>query len=294
MRLTKFVLLAALLAPLSAKALETHSSSPFGQVLASAMVPDRNDEQLYLTAVAGTFWNSESHKLGLHDEIYYQYSGIVDITLGDKTTTLEPGQGIFIEAGSSFALKVGKQTSSSTYLLFQLSPTPESGVMTEPNGSSVELFRSPTPVPGLTKYRNMLNLTRVPVPPQSLPDPLHQRTGAALHYVLSGVGAEFADGRTTARGPGSISYEPAGFAYQWSNPGLQPLTYLLFNVNPRDIDPVIASQMYPKDPFQHDPHLTIAIYCVAISMILTLVISSGAMADYHREKRNKTNRDDHT
>jgi len=42
-----------------------------------------------------------------------------------------------------------------------------------------------------------------------------------------------------ARGPGSVSFEPAGFTYQWSNPGLKPLVYLLFNVNPKDIEPVI-------------------------------------------------------
>jgi hypothetical protein len=42
-----------------------------------------------------------------------------------------------------------------------------------------------------------------------------------------------------ARGPGSVSFEPAGFTYQWSNPGLKPLVYLLFNVNRKDLDPVI-------------------------------------------------------
>jgi len=292
MRLTKFALLAALLAPLPATAVETYSSSPFGQVIARATVPDRNDEQLYLTVVAGTFWATEAHKSTLSDEVYYQYSGTVDITLDGKTTTLQPGQGIFVEAGSSFSLKAQNQTSSSSYLLFQLSPAPESGMTTEPNGSSVELFRSAAPVPGLMQRRNMLTLMRVPVPPQSLPDPLHQRTGAALHYVLSGVGAEFAEGQTTARGPGSVSYEPAGFAYQWSNPGLQPLIYLLFNVSPRDVDPVIAAERQPKDPFLRDRHLTVAIYCVAISMMLMLVLSSGAMADYHRERRNKTDHDD--
>jgi mannose-6-phosphate isomerase-like protein (cupin superfamily) len=292
MRLTKFALLAALLAPLPATAVETHSSSPFGEVIARATVPDRNDEQLYLTMIAGTFWATETHKLALSDEIYYQYSGIVDIAVGNKTTTLEPGQAIFIEAGSQFTLRAKDPLHSSAYLQFLLSPTPESGVTTEPNGRLVEVFRSPTPVPGLTRTRNLLTLTRVPLAPQSLPDPLHQRTGAALHYVLSGVGAEFAEGQTTARGPGSVSYEPAGFAYQWSNPGLQPLTYLLFNVSPRDVDPVIAADQQPKDPFSRDPHLTVAIYCVAISMMLMLVLSSGAMADYHRDRRNKADHDD--
>jgi hypothetical protein len=156
----------------------------------------------------------------------------------------------------------------------------------------VELYRSPSPVPGLTHDQNLLSLTRVPVPPQALPDPLHRRTGAALHYILSGVGAEFADGRVSARGPGSVSFEPAGFAYQWSNPGLAPLIYLLFNVNPKDIDPVVALDQRPEDPFSRDPHLTWAIYCVALSMFLTLVVSSFAMADYRADKGTSANRDD--
>jgi mannose-6-phosphate isomerase-like protein (cupin superfamily) len=140
--------------------------------------------------------------------------------------------------------------------------------------------------------RNLLSLTRVPVPPQALPDPLHRRTGAALHYILSGVGAEFGDGRTMARGPGSVSFEPAGFTYQWSNPGLKPLIYLLFNVNPKDLDPVVVQDQQPEDPFSRDPHLTLAIYCVAISMFLTLLVSSGTMSDYHRDRRSRLDQDD--
>jgi hypothetical protein len=131
--------------------------------------------------------------------------------------------------------------------------------------------------------RNLLSLTRVPVPPQSPADPLHRRTGASLHYILSGVGAEFADGRVVARGPGSVSYEPAGFTYQWSNPGVNPLIYLLFNVNPKDIDPVIALDQQPDDPFSRDPHLTWAIYFVAVSMALTLVVFSATVSDYYEE-----------
>ena len=175
---------------------------------------------------------------------------------------------------------------------FLLASTPGSEVADQTDGTSVELYRSPTPVPGLMHERNFLSLTRVPVPPQALPDPLHRRTGAALHYILSGVGAEFGDGRTMARGPGSVSFEPAGFTYQWSNPGLKPLIYLVFNVSPKDIEPVIVKDQQPEDPFSRDPHLTLAIYCVAISMALTLMVMSGTISDYHRERRQKLDRDD--
>jgi hypothetical protein len=97
-------------------------------------------------------------------------------------------------------------------------------------------------------------------------------------------------GIAVARGPGSVSYEPAGLAYQWSNPGLSPLIYLLFNVNPKDVDPVIVLDQRPEDPFSGDPHRTWALYCVAISMILMLVVSSATVADYYDDLRTGVRR----
>jgi hypothetical protein len=93
-----------------------------------------------------------------------------------------------------------------------------------------------------------------------------------------------------ARGPGSVSFEPAGYAYQWSNPGPNPLIYLLFNVNPKGIDPVLVLDQHPADPVSNDPHLTWALYCVAISMILTLVVSSATVADYYEELKKGARR----
>jgi mannose-6-phosphate isomerase-like protein (cupin superfamily) len=286
------VILTVMFGPSVALAGETYSSSRFHQLIAKAIVPDRNNEQLYLSIVAGTFWANEVDRWVTSDGIYYQFTGSADVGLNGKITTLQPGEGIFLQAGSKFTLKANGKTRP-TYLQFLLSSTSGSDIPSDANGTSVEIYRSPAPVPGLMHERNLLSLSRVPVPPQSLPDPLHRRTGAALHYILSGVGAEFADGRAIARGQGSVSYEPAGLTYQWSNPGLKPLVYLLFNVNPKDIDPVITQDQQPADPFSRDPHLTWAIYCVAISMILMLIISSGTIAEYHRQKTRIDRDDDH-
>jgi mannose-6-phosphate isomerase-like protein (cupin superfamily) len=281
-----------LLAPAGASAIETYSSSQFHQLIAKAVVPDRNNEQLYFSVVAGTFWTPEIQRYASGDGIFYQFTGTTGLALDGRRTTLQPGDGVFIQAGARFTLNSLDANRSPTYLRFLLSSTPGSDVAEGADGTSVEVYRSPTPVPGLMHERNLLSLMRVPVPPQSSPDPLHRRTGAALHYVLSGVGAEFGDGRTMARGPGSVSYEPAGFSYQWANPSLKPLIYLLFNVSPKDLDPVIVEAEHPDDPFSRDPHLTWAIYCVAISMVLTLMVMSGTIADYHREKRRRLDRDD--
>jgi hypothetical protein len=66
----------------------------------------------------------------------------------------------------------------------------------------------------------------------------------------------------------------------------------LFNVNPKDVAPVVGQDQRPEDPFLRDRHLTWAIFCVALSMVVTLIVSSGTIADYHREKRQRLNRDD--
>jgi mannose-6-phosphate isomerase-like protein (cupin superfamily) len=284
--------LGVLFIPTGASAIETYSSSTFHQVIAKAIVPDRNNEQLYFSVVAGTFWTPEVQRYAASDGVYYQFTGTTELVLDGRTTTLQPGDGVFIQAGAKFTLKSLDANRSPTYLQFLVASTPGSEVTDQTDGTSVELYRSPTPIPGLTHERNLLTLTRVPVPPQALPDPLHRRTGAALHYVISGVGAEFGDGKTLVRGPGSVSFEPAGFSYQWGNPGLKPLIYLVFNVSPKDIEPVIVQDQQPEDPFSRDPHLTVAIYCVGISMFLTLMVMSGIMSDYHRAKRSRLDRDD--
>jgi hypothetical protein len=292
MRLAAIVLaiFTAALVSSVASAAETYSSSRFRKIIAQAVVPDRNNEQLYFSVVAGTFWPNEAHKFVSSDGIYYQFTGTVDLSLDGMTTTLQSGEGIFIQGGSKFTLKANGENRSPTYLQFLLSSTPGSDIASDASGTSVEIYHSPTPIPGLTHERNLLSLSKVPVPPLSLPDPLHRRTGAALHYIISGVGAEFGDGRASARGPGSVSYEPAGFTYQWSNPGLKPLIYLLFNVNPKDIDPVVTLDQQPADPFSSDRHLTFALCCVALSMFLTLIVLSSTMSDYYQEMRSGSRR----
>jgi mannose-6-phosphate isomerase-like protein (cupin superfamily) len=289
---TALAIVGILLAPSGASAIETYSSSPFHQIIAKAVVPDRDNKPLYFSVLAGTFWTSQVERYADSDGIYYQFTGTTELALDGNTTTLKPGDGVFIQAGSKFTLRSFDADRSPTYLHFLLSPTPGAEQLNDANGASRELYRSPTPVPGLTHERNLLSLTRVPVPPQAAPDPLHRRAGAALHYILSGVGAEFGDGRTTPHGPGAVSFEPAGFSYQWSNPGLKPLIYLLFNVNPKNIAAVVEQEnQYPKDPFSNNPRL-LAIYCVALSIPLLLIVTAGTITDYHRERQRRSDRDD--
>jgi hypothetical protein len=95
--------------------------------------------------------------------------------------------------------------------------------------------------------------------------------------VVSGVGAELIDGKAATRGPGSVSYEPRDVFYQWSNPGSKPLIYLVFNINPGDQPAVVEAEERPADPFSTDSHLTWAMYCVGLAMILTLIVNATSM-----------------
>jgi mannose-6-phosphate isomerase-like protein (cupin superfamily) len=60
-----------------------------------------------------------------------------------------------------------------------------------------------------------------------------------LYYIISGSGANAVGGKTEARGPGSLIYEPFRLVHQWGNPGNEPLTLLAFNINPDGVATVL-------------------------------------------------------
>ncbi len=288
-----FAVFGAMLASSQAVA-GTYSSSHFSNVVAAEVVPNQGDFQLYFTIRAGTFWGDQMDGMAPSDGVYYQYLGTVEISIGDASKILYAGDGIFMPAGTSFHLKAIGIIPQRTYLQFLLSSTPDSDLAEQASGTSVEIYRSPSPLRGLTRDHNLLSLAKVPVPPLSPYDPPHRRTGAALHYVVSGVGAELVDGKGSVRGPGSVSYEPREVFYQWSNPGSKPLIYLVFNINPNDQPPVIEVEDRPADPFSTDPHITWAMYCIGLSMILTLIVNGTSMGkgrgkpgDQDSDKRGK-------
>jgi mannose-6-phosphate isomerase-like protein (cupin superfamily) len=100
-------------------------------------------------------------------------------------------------------------------------------------------------IPDLKAGSYDLNLTRVTFPPLMPSNPPHHRSGAALYYILSGTGANTIAGTTTDRGPGSLIYEPSGLVHQWGNPGVEPLSFLAFNINPEGT-PAVVPETPPK------------------------------------------------
>jgi mannose-6-phosphate isomerase-like protein (cupin superfamily) len=152
---------------------------------------------------------------------------------------LNAGEGLFIAGGKTAALTAGG-AAPSTLLHFILVP---SGELDRPAGTAAaaarELYRTANPIPDLRPGGYDLNLTRVTFPAQMPSNPPHHRSGAALYYIVSGTGANTVDGKTEARGPGSLVYEPQALVHQWGNPGNEPLTFLAFNINPEGVAAVL-------------------------------------------------------
>ncbi len=287
MRLGTLVLalFAAIFSSSEATAITTYSSSPFHTIIATATVPDRNNAPLYFSILSG-FGKVDGVAPG--DEVYYQSTGTAEINVRGRNTILPIGSGMFLSSGTTFTVNTRDAGPLSTYLQFVLSSGPRP--FDKLSGNEIEIYRSPSPISGLMPERNLLSLIRVMVPPQSPCDPLHRRAGAALHYVLSGTGAEFTESRAISEGSGSVSYEPNKLLYQWGNPGLTPLIYLLLNVNPEGEPAVVGAAEEEKDPFSGDSHVTWAIYCVGFSMILTVLVSARMSIDKHHGWRPRSRR----
>jgi len=124
------------------------------------------------------------------------------------------GQALFIGGGKTAALMAGSGAPS-TFLHFFLVPAVDLGRPVETAPAAVrESYRTATPIPDLKPGGYDLNLTRVTFPAQMPSNLPHHRSGAALYYIISGTGANTVNGKTEARGPGSLIYEPYARAHQ--------------------------------------------------------------------------------
>jgi hypothetical protein len=218
----------------------SYSSSSARTVVATGALPTVSAMPLYFRVVGATIWSGDASGVSAGNGILYQVSGATEISAGGNIRTIRTGEGIFIPGGSRLTLRASGNEPSS-YLHFLISPASN---LDQPDISPTtgkEIYRSTSPIPGLKHGSYLLNLSKVTLPANAPADRPHRRSGAALHFVLSGFGAETANGVTIGKGPGSISYEPGELVYQWSNPGNPPLTYLVFNLNPESEDAVVAA-----------------------------------------------------
>jgi quercetin dioxygenase-like cupin family protein len=209
--------------------------------VATAKLSTVTDVPLHFKALSVTLQPGEASKVSGANGILYQISGSAEVALGGATKVLSAGEGLFIPGGIPAVLKASSG-GPSTFLHFFLVPAVELDRSTETAPAVVtDLYRTAAPIPDLKPGGYDLNLTRITFPAQMPSNPPHYRSGAALYYILAGTGANTVDGKTTARGPGSLIYEPHGLVHQWGNPGNEPLTFLAFNINPEGVAAVLPA-----------------------------------------------------
>jgi hypothetical protein len=226
-------------APSVAAQPQSWSSSNARTLVASGELPIVSAMPLYFRVIGATISSGEENGFAAGNGVLYQISGATELVDAGTARTIKSGEGAFIPGGSRLTLRAFGDEAS-TYLYFMVSPASYLDEPHLPPGSAREIYRSATAISNLRQGTYLLNLSRVTLPAFAPADLPHHRSGAALHYVLSGFGAETANGLTIAKGSGSISYEPDALVYQWGNPGYPPLTYLVFNLNPDDEDAIVA------------------------------------------------------
>ncbi|MDE5446640.1 cupin domain-containing protein [Bradyrhizobium sp. CSA207] len=239
-RTTGLLLLGAMALPASGTAQTTPAPPAITRtVIAATKLPTVADVPLHFKAVSITLQPDEKSSVSAANGILYQMSGSTEVSLGGEAKMLNAGDGLFIASGETAVLTAGSG-GPSTFLHFFLAPAVDLGRPVETAPAAVgELYRTATPIPDLKPGGYDLNLTRVTFPAQMPSNPPHHRSGAALYYIISGTGANTVDGKTEARGPGSLIYEPYALLHQWGNPGNEPLVFLAFNINPEGVAAVL-------------------------------------------------------
>ena len=208
-------------------------------VVAAMKLPTVTDRPLLFRALSVTIPPGEKSSVSTANGILYQMSGSTEVTISGEAKTLSPGEGLFLAEGKPASLKAGT-VEASRLLHFLLVPAADQDQPVETKPAIVkELFRTVAPISDLKPGSYDLNLTRVTFPAQMPSNPPHHRSGAALYYIISGTGANTVDGKTDAKEPGSLIYEPFDLVHQWGNPSDTPFTFLAFNINPEGVAAVI-------------------------------------------------------
>jgi quercetin dioxygenase-like cupin family protein len=240
-RITGLVLLGIMALPASGSAQTTPAPPAITRtVIAATKLPTVTAAPVYFKAVSITLQPDERSSVSAANGILYQISGSTEVVLDGEAKLLNAGDGLFIAGGKPAALTAGRGEPS-TFLHFFLASAGELDRPAETAPAALrELYRTANPIPDLKPGAYDLNLTRVTFPAQMPSNPPHHRSGAALYFIISGTGANTVDGKTEARGPGSLIYEPSALVHQWGNPGSEPLIFLAFNINPEGVAAVLT------------------------------------------------------
>jgi quercetin dioxygenase-like cupin family protein len=241
MRLTAIaILFTATLVAVSATAQNAPTpAAAVRKVVAATRLPAVTYEPLYFKALSITLSPGEKIDVSGANSIIYALSGSAGVSGLGEMKVLNAGDGALIAGGATATLTAGSGAPASL-LHFMLSPSADlDRSFTAGTAAVRELYRTAAPIPELKPGGYDLNLTQVTFPARMPSNPPHHRSGAALYYIVSGTGANTVDGKTEAKGPGSLIYEPYGLVHQWGNPGDEPLTFVAFNMNREGVPAVL-------------------------------------------------------
>src|ERR1700680_3555763 len=189
------LLLSAMALPASGTAQTTLAPPEITRtVVAATKLPTVTDVPLHFKAVSITLQPDQKGGVSAANGILYQMSGSTEVALDGEAKMLNAGEGLFIAGGKTATLTAGSG-GPSTFLHFFLAPAADLGRPAETVPAAVrELYRTANPIPDLKPGRYDLNLTRVTFPAQMPSTPPHHRSGAALYFIISGIGAHTVDG----------------------------------------------------------------------------------------------------
>jgi quercetin dioxygenase-like cupin family protein len=241
MRLATIGILATTMA-ITASAVAQNAAPPAAagrKVVAATKLPSVTNVPLYFKALSITLAPGAGSNVSGTNSVLYQLSGSSETSGSGETNVLNPGDGLLIAVGASREIRA-TGAAPAVLLQFLLSPASDLERPTATGSAAIkELYRTAAPIPDLKSGPYDLNLTQVTFPAGMPSNPPHHRSGAALYYIVSGTGANTVGGKTEAKGPGSLIYEPYSLVPQWGNPGAEPLTFVTFNINQEGVPAVI-------------------------------------------------------
>lgn len=169
----------------------------------------------------------------------YVLRGVCEVEAGSERRKLEENDALFIDAISAFAVRaVGAKPA--VLLHYRLVPANAPDRFVYPASvMASELYSGNETIPGLSAGPHELSLTRVSSPVGAPPPPMHQRSGAALYYLLSGKGTLHMQGKDAAHSAGDVQFEPYGFVHTWENTGAVPLIFLQANISREGVPEIL-------------------------------------------------------
>lgn len=208
-------------------------------VLASTALPSVMDAPRYFRVVRVSVPARQATTYNGGVGFVFALSGSLEVTSRADRQVLSGGDGVLIGRGMNTTFKAS-DSEPAVFLHFVLLTADELGKPMEGQPAVVtELYKTASPIPGLKPGPYEFTLTRVTFPPRQPINPPHRRSGAAMYYLLSGLGMFTTGGKTEPKPAGTIHYEPYDLVHQWANPGDESLVMLQANISQEGVPAVI-------------------------------------------------------